>query len=91
MKHRLVVEVDGGQHNFDVHHERDRQRDAKLAREGFRVLRFWNNDVDENLPGVLELIDEALKQDSPHPAACGGHPPPAGEGLERPHGCSISG
>jgi crossover junction endodeoxyribonuclease RuvC len=65
MKHRLVVEVDGGQHNCDVHHERDRQRDAKLAREGFRVLRFWNNDVDENLPGVLELIDEALNRTPP--------------------------
>jgi very-short-patch-repair endonuclease len=73
------VEIDGGQHNFDVHHAKDVRRDNKLVREGFRVLRFWNNDVDRNLTGVVETIDQAL-QGVPHPAACGGHPPPAGEG-----------
>jgi very-short-patch-repair endonuclease len=79
LRHRLIVEVDGGQHNFDVHQAKDVRRDNELVREGFRVLRFWNNDVDRNLTGVLETIDRAL-QDAPHPAACGGHPPPAGEG-----------
>jgi very-short-patch-repair endonuclease len=80
MKHMLVIEIDGGQHNFDEHHARDVQRDAKLTSEGFRVLRFWNSDVDRNLDGVLESIDAVLTEGLPHPAAIGGHPPPAGEG-----------
>jgi very-short-patch-repair endonuclease len=67
LKHRLIIEVDGGQHNFDAHVRRDAQRDGRLAREGFRVLRFWNNEIDRNLEGVLTLIDEALR--SPHPAS----------------------
>jgi very-short-patch-repair endonuclease len=78
MKHRLVIEVDGGQHNFDEHHVRDVRRDAKLTSEGFRTLRFWNSDIDRNLDGVLESIDAVLTEGSPHPAACGGHPPLAG-------------
>jgi len=80
MKHRLVIEVDGGQHNLEVNHVRDLHRDAELMRDGFRVLRFWNSDVDANLSGVLEVIDSSLRESSPHPAAYGGHPPPVGEG-----------
>jgi very-short-patch-repair endonuclease len=79
MKHALVIELDGGQHNFDEHQARDAIRDARLASGGFRVLRFWNSDVDRNLSGVLQSIDSALSN-PPHPAAFGGHPPPAGEG-----------
>jgi very-short-patch-repair endonuclease len=80
LKHRLIVEIDGGQHNFDAHARRDAQRDNHFVGQGFRVLRFWNNEVDRNLEGVLTLINEALHR-SPHPAAFGGHPPPSGEGL----------
>jgi very-short-patch-repair endonuclease len=79
MKHHLVVEIDGGQHNFDQHNARDQRRDATLEQSGLRVLRFWNSDVDRNLAGVLQSIDQALSE-TPHPAACGGHPPPSGEG-----------
>jgi len=80
MKHRLVVEVDGGQHNLDPHKSKDERRDDKLEHAGFRIFRFWNSDVDQNLPGVLEVIHAALVESSPHPAAFGGHPPPSGEG-----------
>ena len=80
MKHRLVIEVDGGQHNFDEHHAHDVRRDAKLSSKGFRVLRYWNSDIDRNLAGVLQSIHMALQESSPHPAAFGGHPPPSGEG-----------
>jgi very-short-patch-repair endonuclease len=80
LKHRLVVEIDGGQHNLDAGVARDARRDEKLEKSGFRVLRFWNSDVDCNLAGVLQAIDAALSEASPHPAAFGGHPPPAGEG-----------
>jgi very-short-patch-repair endonuclease len=78
MKHQLVIEIDGGQHNLGPHKLRDASRDDTLQQSGFRVLRFWNSDVDRNLPGVLETIDQTLRS-TPHPAACGGHPP-AGEG-----------
>jgi very-short-patch-repair endonuclease len=52
---RLIVEVDGGQHG-----ERDAARTAWLEAQGFRVLRFWNNDVLENTDGVIEAIRGAL-------------------------------
>jgi len=80
IEQRLAIEVDGGQHNEDAHSARDCQRDGKLAQLGFRVIRFWNNDVDRKLAGVLRTIDAALMASAPHPAACGGHPPAAGEG-----------
>jgi very-short-patch-repair endonuclease len=54
---RLIVELDGGQHAESEH---DRVRDAYLASRGFRVLRFWNHEINENLEGVLETIVLAL-------------------------------
>jgi len=51
-----------------------------VSRDGFRVLRFWNSDVDRNLIGVLETIDAALQGKGRHPVAFGDHPPPSGEG-----------
>jgi very-short-patch-repair endonuclease len=80
LKHGLIVEIDGGQHGYNVNVATDLRRDDKLVQSGFRVLRFWNSDVDKNLAGVLETIDAALVAGKPHPAAFGGHPPPAGEG-----------
>jgi len=60
---RLVVEVDGGQH--DLRRREDAERTAYLNGQGFRVLRFWNNEVFENLPGVLQTIEKALFDPSP--------------------------
>jgi very-short-patch-repair endonuclease len=54
---RLVVECDGGQHAREGEHE---ARDQRLRRQGWRVLRFWNNDILENRAGVLEVIATAL-------------------------------
>ena len=56
---KLVVEVDGGQHAERVEH--DESRSAWLVANGFRVLRFWNNDVLGNTEGVLETILDALE------------------------------
>jgi very-short-patch-repair endonuclease len=53
---RLIIEVDGGQHSPD----RDAVRTEFLNGEGYRVLRFWNNDVLQNLDGVLVTISAAL-------------------------------
>jgi very-short-patch-repair endonuclease len=62
---RLIVEVDGGQHATDP---RDAMRDRWLIDHGYRVLRFWNNDVLSNTDGVLEAIASALSADDPpHP------------------------
>jgi very-short-patch-repair endonuclease len=55
---RLVVELDGGQHA--VSRGKDRERDRLLTEAGYKVLRFWNNDVLQNLPGVLETIRKNL-------------------------------
>jgi very-short-patch-repair endonuclease len=55
-KHRLIVEVDGGQHGFDAGLAHDALRDAHFAALGFLTLRFWNHDVDMNLDGVVETI-----------------------------------
>jgi len=65
---KLVIEIDGGQHGQAAQFKRDVKRDAYLRRNGYRVLRFWNNDVRENIEGVLSLICEALNRaNAPHP------------------------
>ena len=51
---KLIVELDGGQHAHA--HEEDRERDKNLSEKGYTVLRFWNNEVLENLIGVLKVI-----------------------------------
>ncbi len=71
----LVIEVDGGQH---AERASDAQRDRWLKEHGYRVLRFWNNDVLGNVSGVLEVIADALHTDSPpHPARFARRPLPA--------------
>ncbi|BAI71615.1 crossover junction endodeoxyribonuclease [Azospirillum sp. B510] len=59
--HRLVIELDGGQHAEEraVH---DARRTRMLEQAGFRVLRFWNTDVIDNLDGVLETIRARLDE-----------------------------
>lgn len=58
---RLVIEVDGGQHGTDAGIEADAARTAWLESQGYRVMRFWNNDVLEAIGGVTRLIDDALE------------------------------
>ena len=52
----IVIEVDGGQHNIDDAARSDGVRDAFLKGEGFRVLRFWNHEVDRELDAVMDVI-----------------------------------
>ena len=61
-KARLVIELDDGQHSDSAS---DEVRTQYLEANGYRVLRFWNNDVFENMPGVLTTIDAALRADRP--------------------------
>jgi len=53
---RLVVEIDGATHGSDEEILHDRRRDAYLHGRGFSVLRFWNQEIYDNLNGVLEKI-----------------------------------
>ena len=58
---RIVIEVDGAHHGEGGQAAHDAVRDAVLQREGFRVLRFWNNAVRQNLDGVMASIEAALE------------------------------
>jgi len=57
---RLVLEIDGGQHAGST---RDINRDRWFAANGFRLLRFWNNDVLSNPDGVMTTVAAALTMD----------------------------
>jgi very-short-patch-repair endonuclease len=56
-RHRLIVEADGSQH---ADSDADRRRTARLESEGWRVLRFWNNDILANTEGVVLAILQKL-------------------------------
>jgi len=66
---KLIVEADGSQHGEAEQY--DERRSEAFTHEGFRTLRFWNNDIIENLDGVLTQIRVALPSPS-HPATPGG-------------------
>lgn len=59
----MIIEVDGGQH--DEYRNRDQVRDQWLRGQGFRVIRFWNNEVLKNIEGVYEKIRMELLTPSP--------------------------
>jgi len=60
LEKRLIIELDGGQHALPDETLKDRQRDAWLEKEGYTVIRFWDNEVFTNTSGVLETIRERL-------------------------------
>jgi very-short-patch-repair endonuclease len=72
---KLVIELDGGQHAEQS--EYDSARTQKLEADGFQVLRFWNNEIFDNLEGILEKIWQALN--TPHPPQKTRRPLPQGE------------
>ena len=75
----LVVEIDGGQHAVQA--TADAQRTKILEAMGYLVLRYWNNDVMQNIDGVVEDITTALERhwsEPPHPTLS-----PAGRGIGR--------
>jgi very-short-patch-repair endonuclease len=78
----LIVEADGSQH---AESEDDTRRDHDLSERGFRVLRFWNNDILMRSESVMEMIiDFVARSPSPGCAPGGAHPPSPtrGEGKE---------
>jgi len=93
----LVIEVDGSQHGKALVQGYDEARTRWLKSEGYRVLRFWNNDLTANLQGVMETVHGALYDsiEGPKPfkhlrqakvtpprRASRADPPPPGEGED---------
>ena len=77
---RLIVEVDGGQHQDS---QQDRVRDRRLHEAGFRVLRFWNNQVLQEIDAVVEAIWAALHEASPHAGSDSTPSPPRPSNRKR--------
>lgn len=69
---KLIVEIDGGDHNQQYREELDKVRQRRLENQGYKILRFWNNEVDSNLD---EVVEEILQHAQPHP-----NPLPYGRG-----------
>jgi len=67
LERKLIIEIDGGQHNERKVREKDQEREEWLKEKGYQTLRFWNNDVLTNIEGVLERIKENLEGKTPSP------------------------
>jgi len=61
---RLIIEIDGGQHNESFV---DIDRTYYLEQQNFRLIRFWNNEIDNNIDGCIEVLSCELKN-TPHPS-----------------------
>lgn len=57
---KLIIELDGGQHNKYNIIQKDEMRTKFLKGQGYKILRFWNNEIDNNIEGVIEKIQEYL-------------------------------
>ena len=60
---KIIIEIDGGQHNEKEAIEYDKKRSADLRKLGYKVIRFWNNDIDKNLDGVYKILQKEFKID----------------------------
>ena len=57
---KIVIEIDGGQHNDLLEIKHDEQRTEILSHYGYTVIRFWNNEIDYNIEGVIEKLKEVF-------------------------------
>ena len=57
---KLIIELDGGHHNQDIQIENDKIRENHLKNQGFKILRFWNNEIFNNIETVLNVILQTL-------------------------------
>ena len=55
---KIIIEIDGGQHNEGVNIQKDEERTAYLSNKGYKVHRFWNNEIDQNFDGVYQKLKE---------------------------------
>ncbi|MGN6471311.1 MAG: endonuclease domain-containing protein [Rhizobiaceae bacterium] len=85
---KLVIEIDGYQHGFEVQQRHDARRTAWLNRNGYKELRFWTHEVRKELDSVLNTIYAAVAERSAHlPLDGGGRREAAGGGAfdQSPH------
>jgi isoleucyl-tRNA synthetase/very-short-patch-repair endonuclease len=83
LEKNLIIELDGGQHGEESIILKDKERTEFLSKEGFKVLRFWNNEIFENTQGVIDTIYDSLTH--PHPTLS-----PQGRGLESSSNLTLS-
>ncbi len=75
-KKNIIIELDGGGHADYITHGLDELRTKRLSQKGYKILRFWNNEISKNIDGVLEtIVKEINSATSPHPS------PTPGEGV----------
>ena len=55
---KIIIEIDGGQHNEDDNKNYDLERTKFLESLGYKVIRFWNNDIDSNIEGVYKEMQK---------------------------------
>jgi very-short-patch-repair endonuclease len=79
---RVAIELDGGQHGFRKDMAHDERRDRAINAEGYVVLRFWNDEVRENLVGVVEAIVREIAKRRPPPGSLRSPTSPQGGGDE---------
>ena len=62
---KLIIEIDGGYHKTDFGKVQDRVRSTFLRKTGYKILRFWNGEIDKDINQVLEKIIKALSSTPP--------------------------
>ena len=65
VERKLIIEIDGGQHNTPEGKKYDHQRSQFLQKQGYNVIRFWDNEVNKEMDEVLNVINRALTLPSP--------------------------
>ena len=60
-KKKIIIEIDGGQHNEKEAIEYDKKRSFDLSKLGYKVIRFWNCDIDNNLDGVYKILQKVFE------------------------------
>lgn len=78
----LIIEIDGGQHNESERIAYDKVRTEFLESSGYRILRFWNNEVLKNIEGVMQVLEQEMRT-SP-PGSLRDPAPPHGGGYSSP-------
>ena len=57
---KIIIEIDDGQHNQDENIEYDKKRTEFLENLGYRVVRFWNNDIDNDMEGIYQKLQDVF-------------------------------
>ena len=57
---KIIIEIDGGQHNYPENIIKDKERTIFLNSKGYNIIRFWNNEINDNLDGVYIKLSEFI-------------------------------